>query len=357
MYSRLGIHELKPTPNEYLVGLNPQVVVTVGTYEHGDAISRHLARVRLLKQLLPNAVIGVRWWPDDHVLDRLRPSQFAQAFFKLHVPGTVLMVGNEDANDPNNIAVFRDTINKHLQVMKLAHAEGIEIGTCCVATGNPALTQYKMLAPLFAEMADGRKRGLISWWRPNAYFTANNSSHVYRHIEQGRLAAISAKVDMPPTFLGELGFVRNFHEPERGYHSVGMGDGEYVDRLRALKLKIPAAIYSYGEGVYDNRWRDFAVTTDFMRMLSRDVERTPNTAYRDWQLATKNRIIATIKSTKANYANLRSAPTTDATIVGAVRKGDLIEYEQNAERDVYGRFWHLLHKPVRGYLASWVVDI
>lgn len=357
MYSRLGIHELKPMPNEFLVGLNPQVVVTVGTYEHGDAINRHLNRVRLLKQLLPNALIGVRWWPDDHILDRFRPDKFAQAFFKLHVPGTILMVGNEDANDPNNPAVFRDTVNKHIQVMKLAHANGIAIGTCCVATGNPASTQYRMLAPLFAEMQEGRRRGIVSWWRPNAYFTGMDTSQVYRHISEGRRVAADAKLEAPPMFLGELGFVRNFNEPERGYHSVGMGDGEYVGRLKALGLKIPSAVYAYGEGVYDNRWRDFALTEYAVRLMIGGAERTPYTAYKEWQVANQKPAWATITKTASDYANLRSDGDINAPIIGRVYAGTRIEYTPNAMLDRYGRNWHLVLNPIRGYLASWVVEI
>lgn len=357
MYSRLGIHELKHTPNELLTALNPQVVVTVGTYEHGDAINRHLSRIGALKRMLPGAVIAARWWPDDHILNRMTRDQFASAFFKLHVPGTIMMIGNEDANDPSNVAVFRDTVNKHIQLMKLAHANGIAIGTCCVATGNPALNQYRMLVPLFAEMAEGRKKGIISWWRPNAYFTDSDKSHVYRHYNEAKAAAVAAGVEMPPTFLGELGYVRNFQSPHDGYHSVGMGDYDYLTRLRALKLEQAAAIYSYGVGVYDTSWEKFALSREFMRLLIRDVERTPYTAFQEWQQANRKRTTTTIKSTKVDYANLRAAPSATSAIVGTVKRGTQIECELNAAKDVYGRYWHLLSKPQRGYLASWVVEL
>lgn len=355
MYTRLGLHELKPIPDDLLLSLNPQIVVTVGTYEHSDAINRHLARVWHLKELLPNTLIAVRWWKDDHILHRMRKEEFARAFFPLHVDGTLLMVGNEDPNDPSNIAVFRDTINKHIQLMRMATEAGVTIGTCCVATGNPAQNQYKMLAPLFEEMSYAEQRGVTHWWRPNAYFTNGDYSHVNRHYNAAVETCRAAGINMPPMFLGELGFVRNFASPLDGYHSVGMSDDDYIHQLNSLDMQYPAAIYAYGDGVYDTRWKEFNTGNEFILSAAKQFARTPKTAYEEWS-GGKTRL-AQITSVKADYVNVREEPTMSSRVQTTLRAGDKIVYDKYSVIDALNRRWHKLTFPVYGYLASWVAKI
>lgn len=276
MLSRIGPHELKPTPDAVLLALQPQFMVTVGTYEHGDAINQHLARVRHLRQLLPNTLIGVRWWKDDNILNTVTPDGFAQLFFKLHVEGTVLFVGNEDANSHTDPALLADTVAKHVAVARLGTAAGIPLGLCCLSTGNPAFAQYSLLLPLFEAMAEGRERGVVHWWRLNRYRTATDTSHFLEH------EAALRGIPLPPLLIGEVGAVKSYAEPEAGYLAMGWSEEQYTTNLAPVVKKYPFVFYCEGEGVYDTRWKHFKATPKLWTLLASTVERTPKTAYQEW---------------------------------------------------------------------------
>lgn len=276
MLSRIGPHELKPTPDDVLVKLNPQFMVTVGTYEHGDAINRHLARVRHLQHLLPKTIIGVRWWKDDNILNVVTPDGYADVFFKLHVPGTVLFVGNEDDNSHSNPEILKQTVAKHLRVAQLATEAHIPLGLCCLSTGNPAKSQYHLLLPLFREMENARKVGVVHWWRLNRYRTATDTSHFLEHEEALR------GIRLPPIVIGEVGVVKSYSEPEAGYLAMGWGEETYASSLTTVVKKYPFVFYCEGEGVYDDRWRYFEATPKLWNVLADQIERTSKTAFQEW---------------------------------------------------------------------------
>lgn len=276
MLSRIGPHELKPTPDDVLVALQPQFMVTVGTYEHPDAINRHRARVQYLKALLPNTLIGVRWWPDDNILNTVTPDGFARLFFKLHVDGTVMFVGNEDANSHGDPMLLADTVAKHVAVARLGTAAGIPLGLCCLSTGNPAFAQYPLLLPFFEVMAEGRERGVVHWFRLNRYRTASDTSHFLEH------EAALRGIPLPPLLIGEVGAVKSYAEPEAGYLAMGWSEEQYTTNLAPVVKKYPFAFYCEGEGVYDTHWKHFKATPKLWTLLASGIERTPKTAYQEW---------------------------------------------------------------------------
>lgn len=329
-FTRSGLHELQPVPDALLLALNPQVIVTVGTYEHADAINKHRARVQNLRQLLPNALIGVRWWPDDNVLEKFDPDTYADVFFPLHVPGTVLFVGNEDSNSHSDPRLFARTVKLHTEVLKLATARGIQVGTCCMSTGNPALTQYPLYAPLLREMQVGREKGVYHWLRLNRYFTETDNTHMRQHenalADACRLAGVGVAV--PPIIFGEVGALRSFFEPERGYHSMGWSDQKYIDRLKLLDLPYPYAVYCWGAGVYDQRWADCAASEQLVGMMAQQLPRTPKTALEEWrakqvQVTYKDGVIDRVLD---GHANVRQSPSTTAKIIGQLVPGDRVRY-------------------------------
>src|SRR3990172_8204346 len=178
MFAQYGIHELQNAPNALLVALNPMVHVHAGSYENADAIERNQARARELVALLPNTLIGMRWWPDDNILLKERDRYFneilkwgmppfwwrdpkllravgetyANRFFPLHVPGTVLMVGNEDANSKRDTLIYEETVALHTIVCEIGTERQVPCALCCTSMGTPEYGQYELLAPLFAEM-------------------------------------------------------------------------------------------------------------------------------------------------------------------------------------------------------------
>jgi len=361
MFTRIGIHELKHTPDDLLLKLNPQVIVTVGTYEHADAINKHLARVRHLKALLPNALVAVRWWKDDNILDRFSPIEYAQSFFPLHVPGTLLMVGNED--NPN---IFADTVRKHIEVMRLATDAGVAIGTCCTSTGNPRRDQYDLLAPLFVAMHEARLRGVVHWWRPNAYFVPGDSNamrdHLLRHYDEGLRAARLAGVPMPPMFLGELGAVKAYTEPEAGYRMISnFGENEYTNYLLSNPLPFPAALYCWGVGVYDERWQHFAASEGLIRQFAARLPRTSKSAYEEWREPAMSLTEGVITSTKANVVNVRRTASTQSTVLWELRVGSTVRYDptifEGGAYRVGGNTVNTWYALDEGYVAAGVVTI
>ena len=340
-FTRGGLHELQPVPDDLLTALKPQVVVTVGTYEHADAINRHRARAQHLRDLLPGTIIGVRWWPDDNILDRFTPQAFADTFFKLHVPGTVLFVGNEDANSHSDPAIFAATVAKHTEVLKLATAAGIPIGTCCMSTGNPARVQYTLYTPLLREMQRARQLGVYHWLRLNRYFTAIDASHIREHEQPLAAVCTPLGLPVPPIIIGELGALRSYAEPERGYHAMGWSDGVYFDAVKRLDVPYPYAVYCAGAGVYDQRWADCAVTPAFVQLMAQHLPRTDRTALEEWKAKNVPTVptvptIPTVTDFRAGvvtgvldgFANVRAAPYADAgvKILRQLKVGDAVSY-------------------------------
>lgn len=327
-YTRAGLHELQPVPDDILLALNPQVLVTVGTYEHADAINKHRARVQHLRQLLPNALIGVRWWMDDNVLERFDPQVYADIFFALHVPGTVLFVGNEDANSHADPNLFAQTVAQHTQVLKIATARDIPIGTCCMSTGNPALDQYPLFQPLLREMQAARQRGVYHWLRFNRYVTATDNSHIRQHEQALADACRAAGVAVPPILFGEVGALRSFTEPERGWRSMGWTEQTYANRLAVLNIQVPHAVYCWGAGVYDTRWADCAVSPEFVRLMAAQLPRTPLTALNEWK-AKQVQVTYTdgvVTGVLNEFANVRQSPATSASILRKLVVGDRVRY-------------------------------
>lgn len=327
-FTRGGLHELQPVPDALLLALNPQVIVTVGTYEHADAINRHRARVQHLRQLLPNALIGVRWWMDDNVLERFAPETYADVFFPLHVPGSVLFVGNEDSNSHGDPRLFSRTVDLHTQVLKLATARGIPVGTCCMSTGNPNVLQYPAYQPLLREMQLGRQRGVYHWLRFNRYFTASDNTHITQHEQPLAEACRVAGVAVPPIIFGEVGALRSFFEPEAGQHAMGWSDQTYIERFKALNIQYPYAVYCWGAGVYDQRWADCAATEQLVGFMAQQLPRTPKTALEEWKakqvpVTFKDGVVDRVLD---DHANVRQFPSTSSKIIGQLVVGDRVRY-------------------------------
>lgn len=269
--SQLGLHELEPPPDHLLTQLNPQVYVTVQQCNHPDNIAKGQARVRHLKALLPNTKIGVRWYCGEHGDDkqstRMTPTQYANDYFHLHVPGTLLMPDNEaeaSKADPN---VVRRVVAWWVDIIRRATDAGIPLGIGCFPTGNPDYPQYDLLLPMFVAMRDAaRDRGIVHWWRPNAYFVPSEPSHkrdhVERHQREGRRVCASAGIPFPPVFLGELSPLGNITDAHFGFRKMGLNGGQAAQLCIDKHLDVPAAFYASGKGVAgtgSDTWRFFNV--------------------------------------------------------------------------------------------------
>lgn len=365
MYATYGIHLLQKAPDAWLKALNPQVVVYGAAWENqsADTLEKFRDYARHLVTLLPRAVIGVRWWPDDNILLRMSPEVFASAFFKLHVPGTILMVGNEDASSASNPAVYQNTVALHTRVVQLATDAGIPVGTCCTAVGNPEYGQYKLLQPLFNAMADGRRRGIVHWWRPNAYAPLPFDQGEYRDLIARHIREARKLGNFPPTFYGEFNFVKNIQDSLSGPNSFGVTPTQWVEGLRAAALDIPEAIYCYGDGIYDSRWKEFNVGRNqgFMDAMVNNLPRVPYTAYEGWQLSkvdpvTTPTITSEVKSRVANVGvRMRSSPSTSGAIVRALVMGETVTLYTTAQNYVADGYTWRYFKDSAGVLG-WAAE-
>ena len=131
-YSIGGIHELQPVPDDLLLALNPQWHVVVGSPEHPKAIAETTARVQHVRALLPDCCIGVRWLEDNKLmLDLWRRAggdveraadDYAARYFPLAIPGTWLMVSNEDDSSASDPHVFATVVQMYLAITRRATA-------------------------------------------------------------------------------------------------------------------------------------------------------------------------------------------------------------------------------------------
>jgi hypothetical protein len=360
-YSLGGIHIFRtyPAPDPWLKALNPQWLVIVGSAEHGDAIAQTQGYVNHVRTVLPNAAIGVRWWKDDDVLLRLWDETrqridaagqlYEERYFKLAVPNTWLMVGNEDATTKTDPAVYARTVALHTEVVKRATAARIPIGTCCTAMGQPEYGQYELLAPLFKAMADARKVGVYHLWRPNAYFPHNHDDGLIkdlaqRHQREGRKVAAEAGVQFPPMALGEYNTVRSLNESLSGPIGMGIPAQQWMDALLYANVDVPYAIYCYGDGLYDDRWREFNVARNpaYMQAMVERLPRRAKPLLEDWRDSVTlppplpypepeslgDLIDGVVKMVAANWVNIRSLPSASATKVGELRAGDTVQYRE-----------------------------
>lgn len=337
--SYLGIHELTPVPADILIALNPQLIVTAGSYENinpqakQEQIDKHRNRLIFLKNLLPRTVVGARWWPDDNILLRFNPELYAQVFFPLHVPGTVLFVGNEDANDHHDPSVFQKTVALHTRVVELAAAAGISCAVCCMSTGNPNISQYRYFAPLFKAMDNAMKRGVPMYLRLNRYFTADYSGQLWEHEIPLKLLEVETGVPTPPILIGELGAVRSFSEPERGFRAMGWTDEYYVERLFGLRYKYASAVYSYGDGIFGNQWRDFNTGRRVLELIADTGPRTAKTVLEEWRA---RQVTYSYQAGEVTWVsdpegvNVRAGTSTTFAITRRVKTGEVVYFDPNA---------------------------
>ncbi len=311
MYTINGIHLLQQAPDTWLKKLNPQVLIYACAWENQapETLDKFRNYAAHLVQLLPNAVIGVRWWPDDNILERFTPKQYADNFFRLHVPGTILMVGNED-----NPADYTKTVKLHVELMKLATAQNIPIGTCCTSMGNPRPDKYPQIQPLFDEMAVARKKGIIHWWRPNTYSPIPlNNELIQQHIKEAKKLN-----NYPPTFYGEFNFIHSLNEAENGPLGFGMSPTDWEKNLKDSQLPVPTALYCYGDGIYDTRWKWFNVARDqgYLDVMTDSLPRSKYTAYEEWKLNnTKTDFKCSVKKKVFQNIKLRQDHSLSADLV------------------------------------------
>lgn len=314
-HSPWGIHELQPVPDAWLKALNPQVMVHAGAYTNEPEVNiqKHRTRLAHLVELLPGAVIAARWWYDDDILlrlatiyfaGRLRPEywwrddtithaiaqRYADRFFPLHVPGTVLMVGNEDAHDKHDPLVFERTVALHVAVCKLATENHIECALGCTPMGTPEYGQYELLVPLFHAMEVGRAAGVVHWWRFNTYFPVPLDESAVEHLtvrseREGRKVAAAAGVVFPPCFIGEIGTVKSLDETGVGQIGAGVPVDAFASALKAAGNQVPVVIYCWGDGIAGGGWESFNIARDpaYVAKLPGLAPRTSLTAYEQWK--------------------------------------------------------------------------
>jgi hypothetical protein len=289
----VGGHELQPVDDATLLLWSPQVYVITRTAEHGDAIHKGLARVHHVKALLPNTRIGVRWWPDDKQSSPgsehyKSPQQYAADYFKLHVPGTLLMPDNEAAADELDPRVFMQTVAWWETVTRLATAVGVTLGIGCTPLGVPDYPQYRLLVPLYQAMQDAALKGVVHWKRPNAYFVPSDPGHHFhyseRHQREERKVCKNAGLPFPPFFLGEFAPIRSYIDAEAGPRQF-MGGAEAARAVigecnQDEEPAVPRAYYCLGDGIYDNKWRHFNGVgyPGFLDTLIRECPRVPDEA-------------------------------------------------------------------------------
>jgi hypothetical protein len=266
--SRLGLHELEPPPDHLLTQLNPQVYVTVQQCNVADNQWKGMERARYLKRLLPNTKIGVRWYCGDHGDDkqstRISPAQYANDYFQLHVPGTLLMPDNEAEASKDDPDVVRRVVAWWVDVIRRATDAGVTLGIGCFPTGNPDYPQYDLLLPMFLAMRDAAIRGVVHWWRPNAYFVPSDLNHKHDHTErhqrEGRRVCNAARIPFPPFFLGELSPLGKITDAHFGFRKMGLNGGQAAQLCIDERLDAPAAFYAAGKGVAgtgSDTWRFF----------------------------------------------------------------------------------------------------
>lgn len=313
-YSLGGIHEFvtEPAPNDWLVRLNPQWMVVVGSTEHADAINKTRNHVLQRKQLLPGTAIGVRWWDDDKIATRLirrfngdveaAADYYAQTYFPLHVAGTWLLVGNEEEASKTDASVFASVVAFHAAVAKRANAAGIPCGLCCTAMGEPEYGQYELLVPLFREMAKGWKdkpeaQRIYHIWRPNTYFPHSQGMSLaerealrfhlsQRHQREGREVAAAAGVEFPLLAFGEFNTVVSLANNLDGPNSIpDYTDDEWMDDLLWSDVEDPFAVYCHGDGLYDARWTSFDLhlRPDYMEAMVQRLPRRNGTLIEEWK--------------------------------------------------------------------------
>ncbi len=341
-YAIHGIHLLKPAPDEWLKALNPQVCVFAAVWENqpADSLDKFRAYAEHLVRLLPKAVIGIRWWHDDNILLRFTPVQFAQNFFPLHVPGTILMVGNEDAASETDPSVYANTVKLHRDVLALATALGIPLGVCCTPMGVPQYGQYELLQPLFDDMAAARRKGVVHWWRPNTYTPYPVSESDRINLVERDVREASKLHNFPPTFFGEFNFIKSIGAAFDGPNSFGMTGAQFEAAIEPLKLGAPTAIYGGGDGIFDSKWASFNVfNSDIYRTMINDLPRSPRTAYEDWKFYhggvsvifpdTDDLICVPgicTSTESAQGANVRENPSLTAKILTVLRKSDPVMF-------------------------------
>jgi hypothetical protein len=377
--SVLGIHLLQPVRNDWLKGLQPQVAVVVGTAEHGDAITRNRAYASSLRDMLPNTLIGMRWWPDDKQSspgspNYRTPAQYAADYFKLHVRGTLLMPDNEAASSMFEPRVIGEVVNWWVRVVVLATNANIPLGIGCFPTGNPDYSQYHMLAPLFRAMRDAARLGVVHWWRPNAYYVPSDNGrrehHIDRHIREGKRVCSNIGVPFPPAFLGEYAPLKGYDLPEAGYARDWSGERLAESMIAERPTGVPAAVYCAGVGVYDERWRDFDVRDNaaWWSTMIRQCPRVPdkNNAVltesylqaakgsnvtmpsHNWGALVPNAIVSL-----NTPINIRKSPTTASEDIGDLRNGDRVGYYPNPQQAAGYRWYRIVQdNGEAGYVAD-----
>lgn len=286
MYAKNGIHLFRTNlpPDDWLLRLNPQSVVLVGSYEHQDAVLATQAAAAKLVGLLPNAIVKVRWWKDDDILRTISPAGFARLFFPLHVPGTHLGVGNEDAQNADDPRVFAETVRLWCEVVVLATAAGIPLCIGSTPMGTPQYGQYELMIPMWKQFAAARKQGVFHIYTPNAYFPVPADEGAITHLarrhetEMLRVCAV-AGIEPPPILYGEYNTVESVSQSDLGPAANGLPVQLWVHGLKAAGVQASTNIYVYGDGLYDQRWIGFNIARcpGYMEAMVNDLPRTPLT--------------------------------------------------------------------------------
>ena len=392
-YSLGGVHEFvtEPSPNDWLVRLNPQWMVVVGSTEHADAINKTRNHVLQRRQLLPGTAIGVRWWDDDKIATRLirrfngdveaAANYYAQTYFPLHIAGTWLMVGNEEEASKTDEGVFASVVAFHTAVAIRANAAGIPCGLCCTAMGEPEYGQYELLVPLFKAMQDGRNRQnpVYHIWRPNTYFPHSQGMSLaerealrfhlsQRHQREGREVAAEAGVEFPPLAFGEFNTVVSLVNNLDGPNSIpDYTADEWMGDLLWSEIVDAFATYCHGDGLYDTKWSSFDLRRrpEYMEAMVTRLPRVPKTLIETWkeQNMTQpgwtnfnwgNRVDgAQVSATTA--INVRVQPDETSQKVGTIGSGDKVTHWTNAYQSTTGQKyrWHkILFDGVERYVAE-----
>lgn len=293
-YAKNGLHifSTKLPPDWWLKLLNPQTLVIVGSFEHQDAIDRTRAAAAHLVELLPNCTIKVRWWKDDNILRTISPQGFKMLFFPLHVPDTVLGVGNEDS--AGSEAHMRENVAAWCEVVDLATEARIPVAIGSTSMGEPDIPLYPLLAPLFRRMEAARKLGVIHLYTPNSYFPwdFNDADIEYlarRHEEQMLKVCAAEGIEPPPMMHGEYNTVKSKAEALTGPKAMRLPVATWVAGIKKAAVKYATNIFVYGPGLYDQLWAGFDISGDddwsksYRDAMVYDLPRSSMTFLEEWE--------------------------------------------------------------------------
>lgn len=336
--------------------MNPQWSVIVGGADKPDNIAKSQALVHERKRKFPRTAFGVRWWHarDDKMAANFvrdygsvknAADMYASIFFPLAIAGTWLMAGNEEAASESDPSVFKQTVDVHTAILRRANDAGIAIGTCCTAMGEPQYGQYELLAPLFRAMQDGRAKGIYHIWRPNTYFPhsigkteAEMASLRYhltqRHQREGRRVAAANGLQFPPTAFGEFNTVVSLEKNLDGPNSIpSYSAQQWGDDLLKSDVDLPYAVYCEGDGLYDDKWKSFKLTREFIEVMITRLPRRKLTLIHEWKeknpmpTNSLHRLKITGFPPTVPFRNIRTvAGATDANSdIGDLRVEDVVD--------------------------------